>query len=160
MLQLIQEQNLEDCLEVIHKSFLTVADEFGLTPENCATNGAFMPFSRLNEDYQKGELMYGFYEGDTILGFMQLNKVSVDTFELRKLGVLPEHRHKGIGKNMLAFAQNKVLELGGAKITIGIIEENTRLRSWYLANGFKHTGTKVFEHLPFTVGFMELPCRE
>jgi len=41
-------------------------------------------------------------------------------------------------------------------ITIGIIEENTRLKEWYKAYGFVHTGTKKFEHMPFTAGFMEL----
>lgn len=98
MLRLIKVQDLGDCLDLIHKSFITVAEEFGLTPENCATNGAFMPLSRLNDDYQKGELIYGFYEGNTLVAFMQLNKVNDSTYELRKLSVLPEYRHKGIGK--------------------------------------------------------------
>ena len=42
-------------------------------------------------------------------------------------------------------------------LRIGIIEENVRLRAWYEGLGFVHTGTRVFAHLPFTVGFMELP---
>ena len=42
-------------------------------------------------------------------------------------------------------------------LRIGIIEENVRLRAWYEGLGFAHTGTRVFAHLPFTVGFIELP---
>lgn len=34
-------------------------------------------------------------------------------------------------------------------------EENTILKTWYAANGFVHTGTKKFKHLPFTTGYME-----
>ncbi len=36
-----------------------------------------------------------------------------------------------------------------------IIEENTVLKNWYIANGFVHTGTKKFDHLPFTTGYLE-----
>ena len=41
-------------------------------------------------------------------------------------------------------------------MTIGIIEENNRLRDWYIRQGFSHIGTKVLPHLPFTVGLMVL----
>jgi hypothetical protein len=53
-----------------------------------------------------------------------------------------------------------VKELGGHKISIGIIEENTVLKRWYSNNGFIHLGTKTFDHLPFTVGFMEAVIAE
>lgn len=46
--------------------------------------------------------------------------------------------------------------LAANKIKIGIVEENTILKEWYEKIGFVHTGTKKFEHLPFTVGFMEI----
>ena len=45
--------------------------------------------------------------------------------------------------------------LNGSIITIGIVEEKPVLKEWYAANGFIHTGTKEFAHLPFTVGLME-----
>lgn len=158
MIVQMQGENLAECLDVIHRSFSTVADEFSLTPQNCATNGAFMPISRLQRDFQNGDLMFGLYESEKLVGFMQIAKKINGCYELEKLGVLPEYRHRGYGKNMIDFARNKVMELGGNKIHIGIIEENTRLKTWYAANGFIHMGTRIFAHLPFTVGFMELPC--
>ncbi|HAN20235.1 MAG: hypothetical protein A2Y15_05115 [Clostridiales bacterium GWF2_36_10] len=51
---------------------------------------------------------------------------------------------------------NKSHELGGTKITIGIIEKNTRLKEWYLQNGFVHVGNHEYAHLPFVVGYMEM----
>ena len=45
---------------------------------------------------------------------------------------------------------------GGNKISIGIIEENAKLKDWYLKLGFNHISTRKFKHLPFTVGFMEM----
>jgi len=49
--------------------------------------------------------------------------------------------------------------MGGHAVTVGIIEENAVLKSWYRQNGFVSAGTAVFPHLPFTVGFLrrELP---
>jgi ribosomal protein S18 acetylase RimI-like enzyme len=76
-------------------------------------------------------------------------------YEMNEVSVLPGYRHFGYGKELLDFSKAKVKELRGSKITIGIVEENVVLKDWYIANGFVHIGTKQFEHLPFTVGFME-----
>ena len=73
------------------------------------------------------------------------------------LAVLPEYRHLGIGKELVDYAITYSKNILGAnKIKIGIVEENTILKEWYEKIGFVHTGTKKFEHLPFTVGFMEI----
>jgi len=75
---------------------------------------------------------------------------------MHNLAVIPELRHKGYGKQLLNFCITKVKEAGGVKIAISITEKNTVLKNWYAEYGFVHTGTKTFEHLPFTVGYMEL----
>lgn len=63
----------------------------------------------------------------------------------------------GLGKKLVAYAADYAKDhLGAQKIQIGIVEENTVLKAWYQSQGFTHTGTKTFDHLPFTVGFMEL----
>ena len=151
----ITAQNLPACLDLIHRSFATVAGEFGLTVQNCPSNGAFIPPERLQNDYNKGHAMFGLYACGRLAGFMQLEKKDENVYILEKLAVLPENRHRGYGKELIEFAVWKVRKSGGSKISIGIIEENRRLKEWYKANGFTHTGTKVFPHLPFTVGFME-----
>ena len=115
-----------------------------------------MPYSRLYNDYQKGCLMYAIYSNTEIVGFVQLLKKENGAYELEKLAVLPDYRHNGYGKQLIDFCKDKVKKLGGDKITIGIIEENKRLKNWYILNGFIHTGTKLFHYLPFTVGFMEM----
>ena len=127
MIKPIQEKHLADCLDVIHRSFKTVADEFSLTNENCPTNGAFMPYARLKNDYQNGDYMYAFYAEHDIVGFVLLSKKEPNVFELEKIAVLRYYY---------------TIEAG--------------MKIWYLTNDFIHTGTKVFPHLPFTVGFMEL----
>ena len=155
MIQQIQKHQLSACLEIIHRSFATVADDFGLTAENCPTNGAFIPLSRLQSDYDKGSLMFALYADGEIIGFMEIAAYNNEVCAIEKLAVLPEYRHYGYGKRLLDYAKQTAADKGYAAIHIGIIEENTRLKSWYADNGFVHTGTKVFPHLPFTVGFMQ-----
>lgn len=147
---------LDECAGVIRREFGTVAEEFGLTAENVPTNGAFLKTERLLAEREKGFLQYGLLYDGAVIGYMQLEKAGEGTYYLEKLAVLPEHRHKGCGRRLLDFAQVKVRALDGRKIGITIIEENTRLKDWYAAYGFTHTGTKRYDHLPFTVGFMEI----
>ena len=89
------------------------------------------------------------------MGFFSLKQLDGETWELDHLAVLPEYRHHRIGQELLDYAEKTVHEQNGKLLKIGIIEENERLKEWYLQNGFESTGTKRFEHLPFTVGFME-----
>jgi len=158
MIKQIQVFEFPAAVEVIRASFITVAKEFDLTEENCPRHTAF---STTAEELQKhlnwGWLMYGFYEGERLAGYVSLSKSreTESEYELHNIGVLPEFRHKGYGKELIEFCKNKVKEIGGNKITLGMIEENIRLKNWYMQNGFVHTGTKKFDGFPFTAGFME-----
>ena len=151
----IDKHELEEALNVIHKSFETVAKDFDLTKENCPKHTSFMPLSFLETQIEWGWKMYGLYAGKKMIGYMSLSKEDEECYELHNLCILPEYRHKGFGKMMLDFAKDKVIELGGNRMKIGIIEESTRLKEWYILNGFVHIGTKKYEHLPFTSGYLE-----
>ena len=148
-------ESLPAYLEVIHRSFKTVADEFGLTPENCPKHTSFMPIYFLTTQMEWGWHMFGMVQDGNAIGYMSLSKEGDSVYELHNLAVLPEFRHQGFGKAMLDHAKETVLQLGGSTIKIGIIEESTILKDWYIANGFVHTGTKKFDHLPFTSGYLE-----
>jgi ribosomal protein S18 acetylase RimI-like enzyme len=152
----MQEDEIEWCAAVIRKGFGTVARSFGLTIENCPTNGAFMKTERLKEDWEKGKDMYVLLSDNLIIGFMELEKKEESRVELQKLTVLLKYRHYGYGRRLIEYAKQRAKELDAEAMTIGIIEENTVLKDWYLKNGFLHNGTHVFEHLPFTVGFLSM----
>lgn len=156
----VEDQELEECASVIRQGFLTVAEEFGITRENAPTNGAFLQKERLFEERAKGHIMYVAVRETRLLGFMQLERSTPELYFLQKLVVLPEFRHLGIGRALLDHAKCMVKEWEGNRISIGIIEENTVLKNWYLSYGFEPTAVRKFEHLPFTVGFMELKLDE
>ncbi|MBQ3228409.1 MAG: GNAT family N-acetyltransferase [Clostridia bacterium] len=151
----VTKDNLPECLDVIHQSFATVTDEFGLTKENCPKHTSFIPLSYLETQMKWGWLMFGLYTDKRIIGYMSLSKEADKAYELHNLAILPEFRHNGFGKQLLDHAKETVRSLGGSKIKIGIIEESTVLKNWYITNGFEHVGTKKFDHLPFTSGYLE-----
>lgn len=152
----VSKGELKNYISIFRSAFGTVAKDFGLTTDNCPTNPAFIEIKHLVEYYDKGNMMFGVTCKDEIIGFMQLEKGQEGRVKLKNVAVVPQHRHKGYGQLMLKFAKAKVFELGGTIIEIGIIEENKVLKDWYIRNGFVQTGTKKFDHLPFTVGFMEM----
>lgn len=154
--QVENKEQLNICLEIIRNSFLTVAGEFGLTENNCPSHTAFMTNDKLEKQFNDGRPMFLFYQGGIPVGYFSLAKCNDEEWELNNLAVLPDYRHLGIGKAMVDYATATVKNYGGNKISIGIIEENTKLKNWYLNLGFTHISTRKFESLPFTVGFMEL----
>lgn len=153
----LKREELGEAARVVRGAFATVAAEFGLTEENCPTNGAFLPEGRLEAQFDAGVRMAGAFDGDVMIGFAALDLSDAEKPELEKLSVLPQSRHQGAGKLLVGWAAEQARAAGAAALRIGIIEENVRLRAWYEGLGFVHTGTRVFAHLPFTVGFMELP---
>lgn len=158
MIQPLQPSNFTRAAALINTSFATVATDVGFTEQTFPTFTGFTTNAdRLRTHAKCGWLMYGLFENEQLIGYASLSQVSntESTYELHNLAVLPEYRHKGYGKQLLDFCKAKVIERGGVKIKIGIIEENTVLKNWYTANGFVHTGTQKYDHMPITVGTME-----
>lgn len=148
-------EQLPVCLEIIHKSFKTVADKFNFTKENCPRHTSFMPIEKLEEQYKNGFKMFLYSFNDDNIGFFSVKSYD-NNLELNTLGVLPEYRENGIGRRIIDFSKKYAREHNCRKIKISIVEENTILRKWYESLGFIHTGIKIIPDLPFTVGFMEL----
>lgn len=156
MIKQIEYKDVDRCVQVIRESFASVAKEFNFTEQNCPTHTSFIKSEKLIWQYNNGFFMFAYFIANQIIGYVSLSKKEEKTYELHNLAILPEYRHTGYGKELLDFCKAKTKNFGGEKIFIGIVEENTRLKDWYAAYGFEHTGTKKFEHLPFIVGFMEL----
>ena len=158
MVKQLDPSDYSRAAEVICASFATVANDLGFTEQTFPTFTGFVTTAeRLQNHANWGWWMYGLFENEQLVGYASISKVkdADNVFELHNLAMLPDYRHKGYGKQLLDFCKAKVKKLGGFKISIGITEENTVLKNWYAANGFMHTGTKKFDHMPITVGFME-----
>lgn len=153
----VEEGDLQACLSVIHRSFATVAQAFGLTRENCPTHTSFLPLERLKQGWEEGQLMACLRRPEGIVGCAALARQKDGSFELKHLAVLPEYRCQGCGRRLVGWAEDRARREGAQLLKIGIIHDDRALAAWYEKLGFRQTGTARFAHLPFTVGFMEKP---
>lgn len=151
----VRDDEIGACVSLLHDAFADVGAGFGLARDICPTNAAFIAAEVLELDRERGCLQFAAEDEGMLTGFVELVPRPTGDLELRRLAVDPRERHVGLGRELVEFACRAAAELGASRITIGIIEENARLRRWYLAAGFTHTGTRRFPHLPFTVGYME-----
>ena len=155
MIKPISRAELPACLTIFHEGYETVAVEFGLTEENCPDRGrASLLFAKLGDMFDAGTLMFGYYLDDILVGYLGMNLWG-DVCSIDDLIVLPEHRHKGYGKELLDFGKEKAISLGAGKIRLGMIDDNKRLRKWYEDNGFATVEYKQYDGAPFLVGKME-----
>lgn len=157
MIREISKYEIQNAVDVIRTSFMTVADEFGFTQENAPR---FTAFATTQERLywhleQEKRLMYAYYIDEKMVGYYSLLKQNEKECELNSLCVLEEYRHKKIGGQLLEHAFGEAGKLGCLQINIGIVEENLKLRKWYEAYGFEHVGTEKYDFFPFTCGYMK-----
>lgn len=157
MIQPLRKDQILECVNVIQKSFQTVADEFGITAINAPRFTAFsMCKERLAAQMEAHLAMFAAMdENDRITGYYSLGSMSEKECELNNLCVLPEFRHQRIGEQLIKHAFNTAKGLGYECMYIGIVEENTTLKEWYQSFGAVHIGTKKFDFFPFTCGYLK-----
>lgn len=143
--------------KLLNEAFATVARDFGLTKENSPTHNAFITSEELKSQLTDNKEFFYFLDGVHLIGFIAIEKSKRENnlFYIEKVAVHPYTRHKGIGKQLMDFATGRITELGGNKISVGLINSNTILKEWYKRQGYHETGVKTFEHLPFDVCYME-----
>lgn len=157
MIHKISKNEIQDCVEVICKSFMTVANEFGFTIENAPRFTAFATTEEclLYHLEQEQRPMFAYYENGKMAGYYSLLKQNEKEFELNNLCVLEEYRHKKIGEQLLEHAVSEARKMGCLQMNIGIVEENVKLRKWYEKHGAEHIRTEKYDFFPFTCGYMK-----
>ena len=157
--RMIRELNgvsLEKSVAIIRSAFGKVADELGITIENVPMFPAFITIERLEEIRARGAVLFGLFSNGSQVGVVAVEKQDTGEYHLRRLAVLPEHWHGGLGRELVDFIIDYVRKLGVKKLYLGMVNEHTVLKNWYQSMGFIEIELKKFEHLPFTVCFMAL----
>lgn len=158
MIRKVERSDLPECVRLIRESFQTVADEFGITEENAPRYVAFATTEERLAWHMFGEhrLMYLDEDNGTIRGYYSLLLCENGECELGNLSVLPQYRHRGIGRELLRHSMDIAREHHRSVMNLSIVEENAVLRKWYEQNGAVHTGIRKFEFFPFTCGYMRI----
>ncbi len=141
---------------VVRDGFRDVAEQFGITRKSHPLHTSFVGAEHFRWEYRNGFVMFGAYAEKIPVGYASLKEIGDGVWTLDHLAVLPAYRHQGIGRRLIDRCVLELKKCDATKIKIGIIEENTRLKNWYLDYGFCHNGTVKLPHYPFTVGFMAL----
>lgn len=144
---------------LVRDAFAEIAEQFGLTPQNCPSHPAFCTADRIIRDWAEGTRFFVLEDEELVYGCVGLS-VEGERCWLSRLAVPPDFRHRGYGERLVDYVQAEARQLGLRRIDLSLIAENRRLSDWYLRLGFVENGTERFEHLPFTVGFMYRDCAQ
>lgn len=151
----VTENDIPECVQVIRRSFQTVADEFGFTPEkdpkftSYATTEERLRWHMFNEHRP----MYACFVDGKIAGYYSLH-IDGGEIELSNLSTLPEFRHNKIGESLMYHSFDRARELGFTEITIGVVDANERVKRWYENHGFTKSG-ECDAYLTFHCIFMK-----
>lgn len=95
----------------------------------------------LPEDEEKrGMTIYLVEKDQQIIGKVHLQLIS-GIGGIYRLGVLPEHRGKGIGRAILRMAIEKLKEANASEIMLQVATENANALNLYRSCGFMETET-------------------
>ena len=148
--------SLEKSVAIIRSAFGKVADELGITVENAPMFPAFITLERLEEMRARGAIFFGLFINGSQVGVVAVEKEADGEYYLKRLAVLPDYWHGGLGRELVNFIIDYVRKLGVKKLYLGMVNEHKVLKEWYLSMDFKEISLKRFEHLPFTVCYMAL----
>jgi GNAT superfamily N-acetyltransferase len=148
------QEDIENLVETIRKSFRNVAEHFGLTQENAPLHPSNCTENWIKADMNRGVTYFVMENENRIAGCVACEMASPEVLYLERLAVLPEHRQRGLGKALVNHVLSKARELGASCVSIGIIAEHTELKNWYRKIGFIEKENKKFLNLPFNMTFM------
>jgi len=140
--------------EIIRSSFRDVADRFGLTQENCPKHPSHCTADWIQGDMDRGVTYFILEDNGFASGCVALELVGSKLCYLERLAVRPPRRRRGFGRALVNYVLAEAERSGARRVSIGIIAEQTELKSWYQKIGFIEAKTKEFAHLPFRVTFM------
>lgn len=153
----VVESELEECLEVIHKGYKTVADQFGLNDDNCPDScGATLKYEKLLASYNKGKKMFAYFWDNKVVGFLIIHIVDNISIKIEDIVILPEYRNIGIGTEMIDYLKQFCNVNGFTKLTLDMIDDNIMLKNWYIKRGFCESHKVKYPKAPFAIGYMEM----
>ena len=151
----ITDASLVSSVDIISKAFGAVIGELGITEENCPRFPAFTTVADLNDRRDRGAQFFGAFVDGRQVGIILVEKEEDGRYFAKRLAVLPEYWHYGIGEKLMARVIECVRGYGVDKIHIAIVNEHTIVKNWYIAMGFREISVEVIDFLPFNVGFLE-----
>lgn len=147
--------SLETSADIIRKAFGAVTGELGITEENCPRFPAYTTAARLTEMRDRGAKFFGAFADGRQMGVVAVEREEDGRYFAKRLAVLPEYWHQGLGEKLMVKAIDCIRDCGARVVNIAIVNEHNVLKAWYKQMGFREIEVKAIEFLPFNVGFLE-----
>lgn len=148
----VSEKDLPDLIAISRETF---ADTFGKdnSPEDMAK---FLDES-YNEDKLGGEIatpgssFYFLKVDGEVAGYLKLNvaaaqseEVDPNGLEIERIYLRKSFQHRGLGKKLFEFAEEKGREWGKSVLWLGVWEHNENAKNFYASRGLTRFSEHVF----------------
>jgi N-acetylglutamate synthase-like GNAT family acetyltransferase len=140
--------------DLIREAFQTVADRFGLTPENSPTHPSNCAPAWTLAAFKKGVRYFIAEAGGEASGCVALERTGPEVCYLERLAVLPRFRRQGLGQALVRHTLSQARVWGASRVELGLIAQQSELLRFYERLGFTLLRTARFDHLLFEVAFM------
>jgi N-acetylglutamate synthase-like GNAT family acetyltransferase len=148
------DDDAETIMRLVRESFRTVAERFGLTPENSPRHPSNCSIEWVRTERASGVRYFLLEVAGEPVGCVAVEPGDPRVCHIERLAVLPGHRGKGYGRALVDRALDAGREMGVSRMELSIISANAELRQWYEAMEFQVIGSKFVKHLAFEVTFM------
>ena len=117
---------IEDIIYIDSKSFRDIDCDTDVLLKRLSKNKQYQLFVKYHKNLPVG-----------YLGILYMSNLHYDGAWIDLIAVVEEHRNKGIGKELLEFAENKVKEKKGKVLTGLVRKDNFSSSTMFLNSNFK-----------------------
>ena len=149
MENIIEVNDIIIITNILNKAFMTIAQQFNFTKENAPRFPAFINQEVIENNLNNGLKMYGYNIDGQIVGCVGYSYYKDQMYFIERLATLPEYRHLGIGKKLMVFVENKIVEIGGKIVEIHVVDINEILIEWYKKLNYIKVRIDEIKTLPF-----------
>ncbi len=140
MIRKIKKADIDIVCNMVNDNWKKVYEGY-INPELLNDKGCENRICELKADLISGRLFeYVWEEQNQVVAMLSFgNTVDTDkvgAFEIWRIYVASEFQKKGIGNSLLAFAEQKAMELGYKEILIWAFKENTHAILFYQKHGY------------------------
>ena len=121
---------------ILNRAFMPLALQFNFTKETVPRFPAFIGPDVIEKQLGKGLEMFGFRIDEKTTACVGYSYYKDRIYFIERLATLPEYRHRGIGKALMEFAEQKIRECGGTQAEIHVVDRNELLIEWYRKLGY------------------------
>lgn len=101
-----------------------------------------IPKSYINPEKEKNDLLVAAFEDKQLIGCCILTKIAADTLQLRQMAVDTMKQKKGVGAELIGFAEKLAKEKG---FKILVLHARDNVLEFYKKSGYQITGDPFIE---------------